>query len=126
MKKHPWLPEFEALLAYFPPADGEAVLFTVEHAGDVYSLIRRPVMSLAILSAREAQIVALVEQGLSNKMIANQLQLSPSSVATYLRRIFIKLNVSSRASMVDVAAAVSVAMGAPAARVPPSAGRSRC
>jgi DNA-binding CsgD family transcriptional regulator len=54
----------------------------------------------AALSQRESQIVDLVAGGYSNKMIACALAISMSSVNTYLRRIFSKLSVSTRAAMV--------------------------
>lgn len=52
------------------------------------------------LSAREAQIVGAVELGRSNKAIAYELGLSPSSVATHLRRAQAKLGVSSRMELI--------------------------
>ncbi len=52
------------------------------------------------LSPREREIVNLVAQGLPNKTIASVLEISPWTVATHLRRIFVKLEVNSRAEMV--------------------------
>jgi DNA-binding CsgD family transcriptional regulator len=52
------------------------------------------------LSGRELEIAALVAQGHANKNIAYRLQISEWTVATYLRRIFLKLDVESRAAMV--------------------------
>lgn len=53
------------------------------------------------LSPREQAIAQLVAAGLPNKMIANQLQISPWTVASHLRRMFIKLGVSSRTAMIS-------------------------
>ena len=53
-----------------------------------------------LLSARELQIVGLVAYGKSNKQIAAKLRISQWTVSTHLRRIFIKLDVDSRAEMV--------------------------
>ena len=53
-----------------------------------------------LLSARELQIVELVAHGKSNKQIAAKLKISQWTVSTHLRRIFIKLNVDSRAEMI--------------------------
>jgi DNA-binding CsgD family transcriptional regulator len=67
---------------------------------------RNPSMSVAgpvvwdTLSEREAQIAMLVSRGKVNKQIAYQLHISEYTVATYMRRIFCKLGVSSRAAMV--------------------------
>jgi DNA-binding CsgD family transcriptional regulator len=54
----------------------------------------------AILSPREREIARMVAMGLSNKTIAHMLDISPWTVSTHLRRIFIKLSVRSRAAMV--------------------------
>ncbi|MGF1588730.1 MAG: response regulator transcription factor [Pleurocapsa sp.] len=53
-----------------------------------------------LLSERELQIVDLVAHGKSNKQIARKLKISEWTVSTHLRRIFIKLEVDSRAAMV--------------------------
>ncbi|MGL5060774.1 MAG: response regulator transcription factor [Microcoleus sp.] len=52
------------------------------------------------LSPRERAIAQLVAQGLPNKCIAKHLNISHWTVATYVRRIFIKLGVCSRTAMV--------------------------
>jgi two-component system, NarL family, nitrate/nitrite response regulator NarL len=52
------------------------------------------------LSPREIAIAKLVAQGLSNKCIGIHLQISPWTVATHLRRIFVKLGVTSRTAMI--------------------------
>lgn len=51
------------------------------------------------LSPRERAIANLVAQGLDNKSIAKKLGITHWTVATYLRRIFSKLDVTSRAAM---------------------------
>lgn len=53
-----------------------------------------------LLSGREMQIATLVAQGYANKQIAQRLRISEWTVSTYLRRIFAKLGVDSRAAMV--------------------------
>lgn len=52
------------------------------------------------LSPRERAIAQLATQGLPNKSIANRLDISAWTVATYLRRIFAKLGVTSRTAMI--------------------------
>ncbi|MBW4509708.1 MAG: hypothetical protein KME64_24815 [Scytonematopsis contorta HA4267-MV1] len=52
------------------------------------------------LSPREIAIAKLVAQGLPNKSIGRRLDISPWTVATHLRRIFVKLGVSSRTAMI--------------------------
>ncbi|HET9661625.1 MAG TPA: LuxR C-terminal-related transcriptional regulator [Thermomicrobiales bacterium] len=50
----------------------------------------------AIISARERDVLRLVAEGLSNKGIGDALFVSEETVKTHLRRIFDKLEVSSR------------------------------
>jgi len=54
------------------------------------------------LSPRERVIAQLVAQGLPNKCIAKKLNISHWTVATYVKRIFIKLGVSSRTAMITI------------------------
>lgn len=57
-----------------------------------------------LLSFRERRIVELVKRRLSNPEIATILSISENTVATYLVRIFRKLGVRDRQSMLDAAA----------------------
>ena len=52
-----------------------------------------------LLTARELQIATLVAMGCPNKQVADKLHISEWTVATYLRRIFVKLGVESRAAI---------------------------
>jgi DNA-binding CsgD family transcriptional regulator len=52
------------------------------------------------LSPRESEIARMVAQGHPNKVIAAVLDISAWTVNTYLRRMFVKLGVTSRAAMV--------------------------
>lgn len=86
------------------------VLFDVEVDGFRYRLIRSAAQSaspLDILSPREHEIARMVAQGHPNKTIAAVLDISSWTVGTYLRRIFAKLNVGSRAAMVATLASRS-------------------
>lgn len=56
------------------------------------------------LSAREAEVIRLVAQGLTDKEMAARLFLSPRTVDNHLRRIFSKAGVNSRAALVAYAA----------------------
>jgi DNA-binding NarL/FixJ family response regulator len=53
-----------------------------------------------LLTPREEQVVALVAEGLSNRDIAHELNLSEHTVKKYLFRIFEKLGISSRVELV--------------------------
>jgi DNA-binding CsgD family transcriptional regulator len=63
------------------------------------------------LSPREQEIVRLVAKGLPNKAIAAVLDISSWTVATHLRRIFAKLEVSTRAEMVARALKAGLVIG---------------
>jgi DNA-binding CsgD family transcriptional regulator len=79
---------------------GDNVLLDVV-LGDVRLLalrLRRP-SPMSLLSPREQEIARMVAQGYANKTIASVLEISSWTVASHLRRIFVKLQVSSRAAM---------------------------
>lgn len=59
--------------------------------------------SLAGLTAREHDVLALLATGLGNTAIAENLHLSPKTVRNYLSRIFDKLGVSSRGEAIVAA-----------------------
>jgi NarL family two-component system response regulator LiaR len=52
------------------------------------------------LSSREAEIIALITQGLSNQDIADRAYLSINSVKTYIRSAYRKMEVASRSQAV--------------------------
>jgi DNA-binding NarL/FixJ family response regulator len=52
------------------------------------------------LSIREEQILALLSQGYSNKVIADKLELSIDTVCSHLKHVYDKLHVSSRTEAV--------------------------
>ncbi len=80
----------------------DEVIFESDIDGRHYYIVRcRPKSNCSIsLSPREIAIAKLVAQGLPNKSIGNQLDISQWTVATYLRRIFSKLGVRSRTAMI--------------------------
>jgi DNA-binding NarL/FixJ family response regulator len=53
-----------------------------------------------LLTPREEQVVALVAEGLGNRQIASELNLSQHTIKKYLFRIFEKLGVSTRVELV--------------------------
>jgi len=53
-----------------------------------------------VLSPREYEVARMVARGYPNKTIASVLEISSWTVSTHLRRIFAKLDVTSRAAMV--------------------------
>ena len=57
----------------------------------------------ALLSKREHEILLLVAQGLSNKEIASQINLSRYTVESHIKHIYRKLAVCTRIKAVDTA-----------------------
>jgi DNA-binding CsgD family transcriptional regulator len=84
-----------------PDGEAEEILVDVELDGTRYLLMRlhKPEERVQ-LSPREKEIVRMVAGGHPNKIIASVLNISSWTVCTYLRRIFAKLGVNSRAAMV--------------------------
>jgi DNA-binding CsgD family transcriptional regulator len=84
----------------------ERVLMDVDFDGRRYLLVRMPpaASNTHWLSPREVEIVRLVAQGHPNKVIAAVLDISAWTVCTHVRRVFMKLGVTSRAAMVARAA----------------------
>ena len=58
------------------------------------------------LTERERDILTMISQGLSNKDIARTLKISPETVKTHVKHIFLKLAVSTRAAAVSRAGAL--------------------
>ena len=80
----------------------EEIILEADLDGARYVLIRKPNVNRprVQLSPREQEIVRMVAEGHSNKIIAKVLSISSWTVCTHLRRIFAKLGVGSRAAMV--------------------------
>ncbi|MFG3592986.1 LuxR C-terminal-related transcriptional regulator [Bradyrhizobium sp. RDI18] len=58
---------------------------------------------LRVLTCREREIIRLVAEGLSNKEIASQLNVSPGTVKVHLYNIFQKLEISNRTVLATIA-----------------------
>jgi len=78
---------------------GEGLLLDMEVEG-VRCVLRRVAEQPVLLSPREREIARMVAQGYPNKTIGAVLEISTWTVGTYLRRIFAKCGVTSRAAMV--------------------------
>ncbi|MBS1852381.1 MAG: response regulator transcription factor [Acidobacteria bacterium] len=81
-------------------ANSEQLRFLVELADQVSSVRMVDARGVKLLTAREEQVVALVVDGLSNREVAQELNLSEHTVKKYLFRIFEKLGISSRVELV--------------------------
>jgi ATP/maltotriose-dependent transcriptional regulator MalT len=52
------------------------------------------------LTAREREVLAIISQGFSNKRTARALEISPETVKSHVKHIFLKLGVSTRTEAV--------------------------
>jgi DNA-binding CsgD family transcriptional regulator len=80
-----------------PVSDSDTVLNRDETIGDWgigYGRVSDP------LTARERDVLAMVSQGLSNKRIARALEISPETVKSHVKHIFLKLAVGTRTEAV--------------------------
>ncbi len=80
--------------------NNEQLQYLIEVVTQVPSLRVVNSRGLKLLTPREEQVVALVADGLSNREVAHELQLSEHTVKKYLSRIFDKLGISSRVELV--------------------------
>lgn len=107
-------------------ANTEQLNYLIDLVSEVPSLRVLNSRGTPLLTPREEQVVALVAEGLGNRQIARELNLSEHTVKKYLFRIFEKLGISTRVELVLYA----VNNGDPrhaewlagAARILPSAG----
>ncbi|HEV2375642.1 MAG TPA: response regulator transcription factor [Streptosporangiaceae bacterium] len=90
-------PRAELANAIRMAARGETVL-APSVAARLMTHVRRPQRDS--LSAREAQVLLLVAQGLTNADIGRELYVSEATVKTHLLRVFGKLGVSDRTAAV--------------------------
>jgi DNA-binding NarL/FixJ family response regulator len=61
----------------------------------------QPVIGSDAITARERDVLSMISQGCSNKYIARTLKISPETVKTHVKRIFLKLSVSTRSAAVS-------------------------
>lgn len=71
--------------------------------GDLAAELADASESAAALTSRERQILGLVADGKENKQIARELGLAEDTIKTYLRNLFTRWSVSSRAEAVATA-----------------------
>jgi DNA-binding NarL/FixJ family response regulator len=81
-------------------ANNGELQFVLEALGQVAPLHIVNAKGKSLLSKREEQVVSCVAEGLTNREIAKQLNLSEHTVKNYLFRIFDKLGISGRVELV--------------------------
>ena len=74
---------------------GEVVVITGDHETSVDGAGDWPGRSLG-LTPREAEVLALITQGLTNQEIAERVFISPNTVKTYVRSAYRKISVERR------------------------------
>ncbi len=60
------------------------------------------------MSARECEVLGLIADGHSNKVIARRLSISPNTVKTHVARVFEKLEVQSRTQAISKARSLDI------------------
>jgi DNA-binding NarL/FixJ family response regulator len=81
-------------------ASAEHLNYLIELVSAVPSLRVVSARGRPLLTPREEQVVALVAEGLGNRQIARELNLSEHTIKKYLFRIFEKLGISTRVELV--------------------------
>jgi DNA-binding NarL/FixJ family response regulator len=81
-------------------ANTEQLNWMLDLVSEVPSLRVLNSIGSVLLTPREEQVVALVAEGLGNRHIARELNLSEHTIKKYLFRIFEKLGISSRVELV--------------------------
>jgi LuxR family transcriptional regulator, maltose regulon positive regulatory protein len=79
--------------------DGEAVVN--DYTGEISDLAKTRYNSAGeTLTVREREVLAMISQGSSNKRIARALEISPETVKSHVKHIFLKLAVGTRTEAV--------------------------
>jgi NarL family two-component system response regulator LiaR len=89
----------EIVAALFRVMDGEVVILTGDQETSVGGAGDWPGRSVG-LSSREAEVLALIAQGLSNQQIADRAFVSINTVKSYVRAAYRKINVMTRSQAI--------------------------
>jgi DNA-binding CsgD family transcriptional regulator len=90
-------PQFSALNAYLRTILAHQVTSTAAHQRSG----RHSIRSSESLSARERAVLVLVAKGQSNKRAAQSLKVTPETIKSHLKRVFVKLGAKTRAEAVS-------------------------
>jgi LuxR family maltose regulon positive regulatory protein len=69
---------------------------------------RQPGIDSDAITARERDVLSKIGQGYSNKRIARTLEISPETVKSHVKHIFLKLEVATRSEAVSRAASLGL------------------
>ena len=83
--------------------DGEVRLLAEIFSARLHPVARREVDSAQIFKPREREVLSGLCNGLSNKALARQLELTDDAIKYHLKKIYAKLGVSDRTMAVVVA-----------------------
>lgn len=89
-------------LPFTPTLDGyhgQALAIDCQARGQNFLLIARPLYPIEQLSAREQDVAVRFGQGRTYKEIAREIGISPNTVRYYLRSIYMKLGINSKADI---------------------------
>ncbi|MGW0549603.1 helix-turn-helix transcriptional regulator [Streptomyces altiplanensis] len=98
------VPYFDTALALYARAGAERDVARVRRRLRAAGVRRRPSPAglsgeWPELTAAETRVVRLVARGLTNQQVAEHLSLSPHTVSSHLRRVFTKLDITSRVEL---------------------------
>ncbi|HEX4487766.1 MAG TPA: LuxR C-terminal-related transcriptional regulator [Terriglobales bacterium] len=83
-------------------ASGQQIAFAIETLASTPSIRAVGANGLSLLSKRELDVVGCLADGLTNREIAERLNLSQHTIKNYLFRVFDKLGVSSRLELMTL------------------------
>jgi len=83
-------------------ASGQQIAFAIETLASTPSIRAVGANGLSLLSKRELDVVGCLADGLTNREIAERLNLSQHNIKNYLFRVFDKLGVSSRLELMTL------------------------
>lgn len=89
--------------ALLSPQITRRLIETFLNAAEIASAARPPHETLASITEREREVLALVGHGLSNMEIARQLRISPNTTRTHVGHLLTKLDARDRVHLVVLA-----------------------